>query len=48
MFKKLYKAIANHQQRRADFFILNSLTDRQLKDMGTTRGEIKQRLYQEY
>lgn len=48
MFKKLYKAIENHQKRRADFFILNSLTDRQLKDMGTTRGEIKQRLYEEY
>jgi len=48
MFKKLYKAIEKSQKRRAEFFILNSLTDRQLKDMGTTRGELKQRFYEEY
>ena len=48
MFKKLHKAIVKHQQRRANYFILNSLSDRQLKDMGTTRGELKQRIYEEY
>lgn len=48
MFKKIYKAIAEYQQRRADFYIINNFTDRQLKDMGVTRGEIKQRFYQEY
>ena len=48
MFKKLHKAIVQYQQKRADFFILNNLTDRQLKDMGVTRGELKQRFYQEY
>ncbi|MDB9962804.1 DUF1127 domain-containing protein [bacterium] len=48
MFKKLYKAFEEHQQRRADFFIINSLSDRQLKDMGTTRGELKQRFYEKH
>ena len=48
MFKRLHQAIVKHQQRRADYFILNTLTDRQLKDMGTTRGELKQRIYEEY
>jgi len=48
MFKKLYKAIVEHQKRRADFYIINNLTDRQLKDLGVTRGEIKQRFYKEY
>jgi uncharacterized protein YjiS (DUF1127 family) len=48
MFKKLHHAIVKYQKRRADFFILNNLTDRQLKDLGVTRGEIKQRFYEEY
>lgn len=48
MFKKLHHAIVEYQQRRADFYILNNLTDRQLKDLGVTRGEIKQRFYKEY
>ena len=46
MFKKLRNAIVKHQQMRADFFIINNLTDRQLKDMGVTRGELKQRFYE--
>lgn len=40
--------IAEGQQRKADYFILNTLTDRQLKDMGITRGELKQRILEEY
>lgn len=48
MFKKLHKAIVTYQKRRTDFFILNNLSDRQLKDLGVTRGEIKQRYYEEY
>ena len=48
MFKKILQAIVKYQKLRADFFILNNLTDRQLKDLGVTRGEIKQRFYEEY
>jgi len=48
MFKRLHQAIVKHQQRRADYFILNTMSDRQLKDMGITRGELKQRIYEEY
>lgn len=48
MFKKMYEALQKHQQRRADYFILNNMTDYQLKDMGITRGELKQRFYEKY
>lgn len=50
MLEKLKAWIANivlalmeYQQRRADYFILVNMTDNQLKDIGTTRGEIKAR-----
>ena len=33
------------QQKRADYWILNNMTNNQLKDIGMTRGEIKQRFY---
>ena len=33
------------QQKRADYWLLNNMTDNQLKDIGMTRGEIKQRFY---
>jgi len=52
MLEKLKAWIANivltfmeYQQRRADFFILANMTDDQLKDIGTTRCELKARFY---
>jgi len=33
------------QQKRADYWILNNMSDAQLKDIGMTRGEIKQRFH---
>jgi uncharacterized protein YjiS (DUF1127 family) len=30
---------------RADYWLLNNMSDKQLKDIGITRGEIKQRFY---
>jgi len=51
MFKKILARIAKiasamqeAQQRKAEFVILSSLTDRDLKDIGLTRGEIRHRL----
>lgn len=45
MFNKIWKAIQESQQRRADWYLLTSMTDRQLKDMGLTRGELRSRFY---
>lgn len=45
MIRKVWKAIQESQQRRADYYLLTSMTDRQLKDMGLTRGELRYRLY---
>ena len=38
-------SLAKAQQMRADFWLLNNMSDKQLKDIGITRGEIKQRFY---
>jgi len=45
MFKKLAKAFVSYQQARADYWMLQNMTDNQLKDMGITRGEIRERFY---
>tara|TARA_R110000868_G_scaffold277420_1_gene537196 strand:- start:3 stop:143 length:141 start_codon:yes stop_codon:yes gene_type:complete len=45
MFKRLFKSIAKGQQRRADYWILQNMTDKALKDIGITRGEINQKIY---
>lgn len=46
MFKKFFHKIADMQERRAAYHALHTLTNKQLKDMGITRGEIRQRVYQ--
>ena len=45
MFKNILKAIQKNQQRRADYWILMSLSDKELHDMGISRGEIRQKVY---
>ena len=40
-----HRAIVKSQQRRADFFILTHMTDAELRDIGISRGEIKERYY---
>lgn len=45
MLSKVWKAIQESQQRRADYYLLTSMSDRQLKDMGLTRGELRYRIY---
>jgi len=47
MFKNLLKTLQKHQQRRAEYWQLNNLTDKMLKDIGMTRGEINYRFYKE-
>jgi len=45
MFKKLLTSIQEAQQRRADYFILTHMTDKELKDIGIGRSEIRERFY---
>ena len=40
--------IAEGQQRKSDYYLLHTLTDYQLKDMGLTRGELKNRILKSY
>ena len=44
-FISMGNSLATAQQKRADYWLLNSMSDKQLKDIGITRGEIKQRFY---
>ena len=41
----VFKKIQLVQERRAAYYMLQTLTDRQLKDIGVTRGELHQRVY---
>jgi len=45
MFKKLIKAIQNSQMRRAQYWQLVNMSNSALKDIGVTRGEIKEKFY---
>jgi uncharacterized protein YjiS (DUF1127 family) len=45
MFKNILKAIQKNQQRRANYWILMNLSDKELHDMGISRGEIRQKVY---
>lgn len=44
-FASIGASLAAAQQMRADYWLLNNMSDKQLKDIGITRGEIKQRFY---
>ena len=44
-FISVGNSLAKAQQMRADYWLLNNMSDQQLKDIGITRGEIKQRFY---
>lgn len=46
-FKKLMNAIQEMQQRRADYYILTHMSDRELRDLGIGRAEIRARIYGE-
>jgi len=41
----LWKAIEETQQRRADYWILQNLSDRELRDMGISRSQIRSAIY---
>ena len=48
MFKfarKVLTSIQETQQRRADLYILINMSNKELKDIGIGRSEIRQRIY---
>ncbi|MGB0634834.1 MAG: DUF1127 domain-containing protein [Paracoccaceae bacterium] len=45
MVRNFWNKIVKSQERRAAYYMLQSLSDRQLSDIGVTRAEIKYRVY---
>ena len=45
MLKKIWNRIVEMQEARAAYFPLQNMTDKELHDIGVTRGELKQRIY---
>lgn len=43
--KKIWNWIETTQQQRADYWILNNLTDRELRDLGIGRSQIRELVY---
>ena len=45
MFKKFIKALQDSQMRRVQYWQLVNMSDSALRDIGVTRGEIKQKFF---
>ena len=45
MIKRLFEKIVESRLRTANYYILHSLSDKELRDIGVTRGEIHDRVY---
>jgi len=45
IIKKILKTLQESQQRRADYWILQNLSDKELRDIGITRSEIAHTVY---
>jgi uncharacterized protein YjiS (DUF1127 family) len=45
MLKKLWHRAVAAQERRANYWKLQNMTDRELRDIGVERFEIKQRVF---
>lgn len=45
MWNKIYKAIVKSQQRRAAYWQMQNLTDKELRDIGISRADIKRIAY---
>lgn len=43
--KKLFKTIELYQKKRADYMLLQMLSDRELHDIGLGRSQIKEVIY---
>jgi len=45
--KRVFKAIEEAQQKRADYKLLQMLSERELRDLGIGRSQIKEIIYGE-
>lgn len=45
MFKRIYNFIKETNEKRVAFWQLNNMSDKALKDMGISRGEIYSKIY---
>lgn len=45
--KRVFKAIEESQQKRADYKLLHMLSDRELRDLGIGRSQIQEVIYGE-
>lgn len=45
MVRNFWNKIVQSQEKRAAYYMLQNLSDRQLSDIGVTRSEIKYRVY---
>jgi len=45
IIKKILLSLQESQQRRADYWILQNLSDKELRDIGITRSEIAHKVY---
>ena len=45
MLKNLWRRAVAAQERRANYWKLQNMTDRELRDIGVERFEIKQRIF---
>jgi uncharacterized protein YjiS (DUF1127 family) len=45
--KRVFKAIEESQQKRADYKLLHMLSERELRDLGIGRSQIKEIIYGE-
>ena len=44
MFKRLFKSIERSRQASANIWLLNNMSDRDLRDIGITRGDIENKV----
>lgn len=45
IIKKILLSLQESQQRRADYWILQSMSDKELRDIGIARSEIAHKVY---
>jgi len=43
--KNIFKAIQDAQEKRAQYWMLQNLTDKELRDIGIGRGQIREAIY---
>jgi len=46
--KKIFKRFEEYQQKRADYMLLQMMSDKDLQDIGIARGSIREIIYGDY